>query len=526
VRRALCALLVAIPAAAQPVTYDRIRRSAADSSNWLTYSGNYQGHRFSPLRQVDASTVARLKPAWMYQVDSPGNVETSPLVVDGIMYVTEPMNVVTALDTRTGRPLWKYRRTLPEDLRLCCGKVNRGLAVLGDSLFLGTLDAHLVALDSRTGRVRWDVQVEDYRTGHSITGAPLAINGKVVTGIAGGELGIRGFVDAYDASSGKRLWRFYTIPGPGERGHDTWQGDSWKTGGAPTWVTGSYDDQSDTVFWGTGNPGPDWNADSRQGDNLYSDSLVALDGATGKLRWHFQFTPHDDHDWDSVHVPVLFESEVRGKPRKLVALANRNAFYYVLDRETGEFISGKPYVKQTWAKGLDDHGRPLQLPGTSPTPEGTVIYPSMNGATIWFSPAYSPQHHLFYVAAREVGSIYVKTDVEYRPGAMFTGGGERGIPGDEAYGAIRALEPATGSLKWEFRLLTPPVAGLLATAGGLVFGGANEGAFFALDALTGKPLWTFQTGGQIIANPVSYLSDGKQQIAIAAGHAIMAFGLE
>jgi alcohol dehydrogenase (cytochrome c) len=355
--------------------------------------------------------------------------------------------------------------------------------------------------------------------------APLAIRGKVVIGVSGGEAGIRGFVDAYDSKSGQRAWRFWTIPGPGDAGHDTWSGDGWKTGGGSTWVTGSYDPELNLVYWGVGNPGPDWNGDSRPGDNLYTCSLVALDGNTGALRWHFQFTPHDSHDWDAAHVPILFDAEIRGTRRKLIASANRNAFYYVLDRSSGEFVAGRAYTRQTWAKGLDDHGRPIVLPGTEPSEQGTLLWPNLNGGTVWFSPSYSPQTRLFYVAASEVGSVYYKREADYKPGTFFAGGGEAEAPGVEGTGAIRALEAATGQLRWEFALHSAPWAGLLSTAGGLVFGGANEGNFFALDAGTGKPLWEFQTGGPVAANPVSFTVDGRQYVAVAADRVLYVFGL-
>ena len=358
-----------------------------------------------------------------------------------------------------------------------------------------------------------------------MTLAPLAIRGKVLVGVSGGEAGIRGFVDAYDAKTGKRAWRFYTIPGPGEPGHESWQNDAWKTGGGSTWVTGSYDPELNLVYWGVGNPGPDWNPDSRPGDNLYTCSLVALDGDNGALRWHFQFTPHDSHDWDSTHVPVLFDADVRGNRRKLVAVANRNAFYYVLDRSSGEFIAGTPYAKQTWAKGLDDRGRPSVILNTEPSEKGTLVWPNLNGATVWFSPSYSPVTKLFYVAVRELGSIYYKREAEYKPGTFFAGGGEAGIPAGDRSGAIRALEATTGHKRWEFPMHTAPWAGVLATAGGLVFSGSDEGNFFALDAATGKPLWDFQTGGPISANPISFTLDGKQCVAIAANRVLYVFGL-
>ncbi len=325
-------LMAAVLPLAGQVTYQRILEAGKEPGNWLTYSGNYSAHRFSPLDAINTRNVAGLKSLWVYQVNSLQKFETTPLVVDGVMYISEPPSHVTALDTRTGRPLWKYRRMLPDDVRVCCGQVNRGVAALGDLVFVGTVDAHLVALHARTGAVHWDVAVANYKAGYSITVAPLAVKDKILVGVAGGEYGVRGFLDAYDARTGKRAWRFWTVPAEGERGHETWDGDSWKTGSATTWVTGAYDPETNLVYWGTGNPGPDWNGDVRGGDNLYSDCLLALDADTGSLKWHFQFTPHDIHDWDATEVPVLIDGEWRGRPRKLVLFPNRNAFYYVLDR--------------------------------------------------------------------------------------------------------------------------------------------------------------------------------------------------
>jgi alcohol dehydrogenase (cytochrome c) len=508
------------------VPYERIVKAAAEPGNWLTYSGNYQAHRYSPLREITAANVGGLKPLWVYQLGEKGGFETSPVVVDGIMYITEPPSIVSALDAATGRRLWMYQRPLPKDLKtLGFGRVNRGVAILGDTVYFGTLDSHLVALDAKSGAVRWDTAVADNKTGHCITVAPLAVRDKIVIGISGGEAGIRGFLDAYDAKTGKRAWRLWTIPAPGEPGFETWAGDSWKTGGGPTWVTGAYDPELNLIYWGTGNPGPDWNGDARGGDNLYTCSLLAVDADSGKLRWHFQFTPHDVHDWDATEIPVLIDMDVRGQARKVVAMANRNAFFYLLDRATGEFLLGAPYAKQTWAKGLDEKGRPMHLPNTAPTEEGTLVYPSLQGATNWFSPSYSPATNLFYVPVREMGAYYYKSEADFKPGTFFGAGGERALSGDKAYGAIRALEAATGKIKWEFRLHSPPWAGVMSTAGGVVFGGSNEGNFYALDASTGKPLWDFQTGGGIAANPVSFSVDGKQRVAIAAGSALFVFGL-
>jgi alcohol dehydrogenase (cytochrome c) len=520
--------LACVTAFAQ-VPYDRIVHAQNEPGNWITYSGNYSGHRFSPLDQITPANVSGLHVKWAHQFDTP-RTETSPIVVDGVMYITAP-NSASALDARTGRELWKWSRPIPKDYQsIGFGRVNRGPAILDGQLFVATLDCYLVALDIRSGAERWSTKVEDYKPGYSMTLAPLAIKGKVLVGVSGGEAGIRGFVDAYDAGTGNRAWRFWTVPAPGEPGHETWPKDekykdTWKTGGGSTWVTGSYDPDLNLVYWGIGNPGPDWNADSRIGDNLYTCSLVALDGDTGALKWHFQFTPHDTHDWDSTHVPVLFEGEVRGVKRKLVAVANRNAFFYVLDRSSGEFITGREYAKQTWAKGLDDRGHPMMIPNKEPSAEGTIAWPNLNGATVWFSPSYSPKTSLFYVSVREIGSIYYKREAEYKPGTFFAGGGEAGIPRGEKSGAIRALEVATGKLRWEFPLHTASWSGVLSTGGGLVFSGSDEGNFFALDALSGKPLWDFQTGGAIASNPISFTVDGKQCIAIAADRVLYVFSL-
>ena len=520
-------LLLLTQLALGQASYDKIRRAESEPGDWLTYSGNYRSYRYSPLKQIDTSNVARLKPAWVYQVREPGKVQTSPIVVGGNLYITEKSHIVTALDGRTGRPLWSYRRTTPADARGCCGPVNRGLAILDDTLFLGTFDSHLVAIDVRTGKMRWDVVVADYKAGYTITVAPLALKDKVIVGIDGGEFGIRGFLDAYDAKTGKRAWRFWTVPGPGEPGNETWAGESWKTGAAPTWVTGSYDPDLNLIYWGTGNPGPDWNGDDRKGDNLYSDSLLAIDADTGKLRWYFQFTPHDVHDWDSNQTPILIDGVVNGRQRKLVAQANRNGFYYVLDRESGEFLCGTAFAKQTWASGLDSRGRPILLPNAEPTPEGTMVYPGLAGNTNWFSPSFSPQTGLFYVMAQEnYAQVFYKAKTDYQPGHAFEGGGARNVAGLESDSVVKAIEAETGKIKWEFKLHAPPTGGLLSTAGRLVFGGGREGNFFALDAESGKPLWHFQTGAQISANPISYLVDQKQYVAIASGQALFVFALD
>ncbi len=355
--------------------------------------------------------------------------------------------------------------------------------------------------------------------------APLAVKDKIITGIAGAEYGIRGFIDAYYAETGERAWRFNTVAGPGEPGAETWSGDSWKTGGASVWVTGSHDPELNLTYWGTGNPGPDYNGDVRKGDNLYSDSVVALDVDSGKLEWHFQFTPHDVHDFDSAQVPVLADLEFQGKPRKLMLFPNRNAFFYVLDRTDGEFLLARQFAKQTWAREIDDSGRPVRLPETAPTKSGVAIWPAASGAANWHSPSYSPDTELIYVAAREGGEIFYTAAAVYKPGDYFLGGEHKRLTSEPNYGAVRALDPRTGKLRWEFELITRPYAGLMSTAGNLVFGGTDEGHVLALNATTGKLLWRFAAGGRVVAAPISYLSRGKQHVAVSSGDILISFAL-
>ena len=388
------------------VTYERLLKAAEEPHNWLTYSGDYSGRRYNLLKQIHTGNVEHLAVQWVFQTGTTGKFEATPLVIDGIMYLSGQGNQAYALDARTGRLIWRYQRTLPDNLLLCCGEVNRGLAALGDKVFLATLDAHVVALDSKTGSVIWDVAAQDYRKGYIFTSAPLVVKDKVVVGVSGGEYGIRGFIEAYDAETGKRAWRFYTIPAPGEPGNETWAGDSWKTGGASAWLTGSYDPELNLIYWGTGNPGPVLYGGDREGDNLYSDCVVALDADTGKLKWYFQFTPHDVHDWDAGQIPVLLDLEYRGRPRKLLAWANRNGFFYLLDRTNGQFLFAKAFVKVTWAKEIDPDGRPVLLPNSDPTPEGNYICPGLAGGTNWMSPSFHPQTGYLYVPTHEECQTY------------------------------------------------------------------------------------------------------------------------
>ena len=510
------------------VPYQRIVNSVSEPGNWMTYSGNYQGHAFSPLKQIDTHNVIDLRVAWMYQDGVAHHFETMPLVVDSVMYISEPPSNVTALDLRTGRPIWTYRRVLPEKIVVCCGQVNRGVAILDDQVFVGTVDAHLVALDMRTGRVRWDVEVANYKEAYSVTAAPLVVKDKVIIGIAGAEYGIRGFLDAYDAGTGKRAWRFWTVPAPGEPGNESWSGDSWKTGGAPTWVTGVYDPIANLVYWGTGNPSPDFVGEHRLGDNLYSDALVALDADTGKLKWHFQFTPHDVWDMDATQVPILADAEFQGRQRKLVLFANRNGFYYILDRISGEYLLGKQFARQTWARGLDPHGRPEINPAAVPSVDGALVYPDDDGTANWFNPSLDLQTGMLYQNVREKGAIQRRSRVDptFEPGRLYMGASRRPIPGEEPFGSLRALNWRTGETVWNFTVHTPPWCGVLSTAGGLVFSGTMEGDFFALDAMTGRFLWRIQTGGAIWSNPMSYMFEGKQYIVVSAGSSLIAFAVK
>ncbi len=521
---------------------ERLLRAAAEPHNWMMYSGTYASQRYSTLSQINPSNVKNLEQKWIFQAESLEKFETTPLVVDGIMYITQAPSDALALDAKTGRVFWIYRYYPSTDARPCCGSVNRGLAILGDTLFLATLDAHLVAVDAKTGRPIWNTRVANASAGYAMTVAPLVVKDKVIVGVAGGEFGIRGFIAAYDVRTGREAWRFNTIPGPGEPGHETWQGqaDAWEHGGGAIWTTGSYDPALNLTYWGTGNPGPDWNPGQREGDNLYSDSVVALDSDTGKLTWFFQFTPNDPYDYDSTQVPVLVDTNWNGSPRKLMMWANRNGFFYVLDRATGQFLAGYPFVKVNWAGGLDAKGRPIQ----TPQPENAPTFPGVQGGTNWYSPSYSPRTGLFYVSAWEdYASVFVKEDQKYQEGQRFVGGrpttpipGGQNIPSlkrgpinvwTEAagHGAILAIDPRTGDKKWRFLMTDVTDSGILTTAADLLFTGGREGYFHALDARTGALLWNASLGGQVASGPMTFEVEGKQYVSVAAGHSLFTFAL-
>jgi alcohol dehydrogenase (cytochrome c) len=518
------------PAADFNVTFARLKQASSEPHNWLTYWGDYRGTHSSALSSIKPSNVGTLRGAWAYQLGGSRN-ETSPIVVDGLMFVTGPLNDATALDARTGRVVWRYRRRVPDDVHSSCTVMtNRGLAVLGDRLYMGTLDTHLVALDAKTGGKIWDVPVDDYRQGYSITHAPLAINGKIIVGVTAGECGLNGFVDAYDATTGKKQWRFWAVPRKDDPEHAaaraTWSGNSADTGGAPTWMTGTYDVETDTLFWTTGNPSPDYDGSVRQGDNLYACSVLALEPNTGRLKWYFQFTPHDTHDWDANETPVLIDAKFGGRARKLMIQANRNGFYYVLDRLTGEFLTGKPFVKQTWARGLDAKGRPIVIPGTDPTPEGNYACPDASGGANWSAPSFDRTTGSFFVSVRESCGIYTSKTKIPVPGLPYTGSGQQEDPGAPSRGAIRAFDALTGNLRWDFPLHDGNVAaGVLSTAGGVVFACTRDGYLLALDARSGKELWHYQTGGLIRNSPISYSVDGRQYIAVTGDTTLFVFAL-
>jgi len=508
------------------LTFDRIKAAADNPADWLTYSGSYNGQRHSRLSQITRANVTRLRLKWLYQFpEFSRGTECTPIVVGHTMFVTLPPGDVWALDTRTGEKLWTYSYPLTTPVRNTTIR-NRGVAVLGNTVFLGTLNAHLIALNAQTGKPLWDVMVADNKGGYGITSAPLALGDKILIGVAGGDFGIRGFLDAYSPVDGKRLWRFYTVPGPGEAGHETWGGDSWKRGGGATWLTGTYDPDLDLIYWGVGNPGPDFQGDVRPGINLYSCSVVAIEAATGHLRWYYQFSPHDEHDWDSTQIPVLADAVFQGQMRKLMYFANRNGFYYVLDRTDGKFLSAEAFAKQTWASGFDSAGVPIETPEGHPTVQGAVIYPNSQGATNWWSPTYDHASNTFYVPAMEGSDIYKK-------GAPITTDNGDYLASKATFRptwtAVRALDAATGHLRWEYRF--PPrqpsivMGGLLSTDGGLVFAG-DDTLLIALDSAQGKELWRFNTGTKVMAAPITYQVDGRQYVTLTAGMTVLTFALD
>ena len=540
---AVLSVAISLGAQTRTVTSERIVKAASEPQNWLTYSGNYNGQRHSTLDQITAANVKNLELQWVFQVRSLSandKFEASPIVVDGVMYTVSPPNDVVALDAVSGRVFWRYNHPVAPAARVCCGRVNRGLAILGDRLFMGTIDGRVVALNARTGGVEWNVQVDRPEAGYSITVAPLVVRDKLILGPAGGEYGIRGSVVALDPRDGHQIWRFYTVPEPGQPGGDTWAGSSWQRGGGPIWTTGTYDPDRNLRSWGVGNPGPDWNGDGRPGDNLYTDSVIALNPDTGALKWHYQFTPHDEFDYDATQVPVLADIQFRGQNRKVLMQANRNGVFYVLDRATGEFLLAKPFTRVSWVDTWDAKGRPNKI--QHPTESGTLVYPNNQGATNWYSPSFSPRTGLFYIPTwADTFSTYRKTPgpetVRYIEGQQFTGtfptlAMPPLVPAptndrrpSDGYGAITAVDPKTGDKKWEFKMTDFTDSGVLTTSSDLLFAGGREGYFFALDAKTGTLLWKSMVGGQVASGPITYMANGKQYVAVSAGNNTFVYAL-
>jgi PQQ-dependent dehydrogenase (methanol/ethanol family) len=504
----------------------RLIHAGREPQNWVTYWGGYDSHHFSALHQITPANVKLLQARWALQLPGRSVLESTPLVVDGTMYTAGQPGQVFAVDAKSGLVIWRAERQQAKVNPYQINPFNRGVAMMGNRLFFGTLDAHLIALDARTGRTLWDVPVADTMQGYAITEAPLAIPGEVIVGVAGGEFGIRGFIDAYDAQTGKRLWRSYTIPGPGEFGNNTWEGDSWKRGGGPAWMTGSYDPQLHLLYWAVGNPGPDLNGQVRKGDNLFTCSVLALDPATGERKWYYQFTPGDTHDWDANEDMILADRMRGGKTQKLLITANRNGMLYELDRTDGKVIFAEPFVAQTWNRGIAKDGRPIFQPGWNSTAEGSIVAPALPGGTNWESPSFDAAHQVLYLVAHDGAMGYRSENAPYVAGREYMGGSGYRVESSKEANEVLAIDTGTGRVKWKYRLQRfSTSAGVLATSSGLVFVCTGDGNLIALDAGTGKSLWHFRTGGRIASSPISYAIDGTQFIAVSAGETLYSFAL-
>ncbi|HTS57595.1 MAG TPA: PQQ-dependent dehydrogenase, methanol/ethanol family [Terriglobales bacterium] len=496
-------------------------------ANWTSYNGDYTGRRYSTLHEIDVSNIAHLRVAWVFHPGNSQNLEATPVVISGVMYLTSA-NHVFALDARTGRTVWHYQRPVSSGLLDdAAAHKNRGVAVWQHSVYVETDDAHLLCLDARSGGLRWDVQYADKRKHYGATSAPLVVKGAVIVGTSGGDSGVRGFLAAYDAASGMLKWRFWTIPGPGEFGSSSWPGDAYLHGGGTTWMPGSYDPDLNLVYWTTSNPAPDFVGDSRPGDDLYTDCVLALNPDTGELKWYFQFTPHDLYDYDANETPVLVDAEENGTTRHLLVQANRNGFFYVLDRTNGRFLRATPFLeKLNWATGVGPSGRPI-LSGRIPNAGGTEICPGIDGGTNWFSPSYNPNTRLFYVMALENCNLFFANPRPFAQGKTYYGSGTKLPPDEHAHKILLALSVADGKPAWRY----PQVGrgrswgGTLTTAGGLVFFGDDAGSFEGIDAATGGALWHFNTGQLVRASPMSYAVDGIQYVAVSAGSDIFSFAL-
>lgn len=529
----LLALCVAALAAEKDVIVSTVDVQESDLSsntltgNWLGYNGDYSGRRFTSLGEITPANVSQLRAQWVFHSRAPGILEVTPVVVNGVMFMTAS-NDAFALDARTGREIWHYVRPVSEGLiDDASGHINRGVAVYGNRLYLETDNAHLLCLDARSGHLVWDVAYTDGNRNYGATSAPLLVKGKVLVGTSGGDDGVRGFISAYDAVTGKLAWRFWTIPGPGEPGSSSWPGDAYLHGGGTTWMPGTYDPELNTIYWGTSNPSPDFDGEVRPGDDLYTDCVLALDADTGKLKWYFQFTPHDLYDYDATETPVLIDAIYDGTPRKLLVEANRNGFVYVLDRSTGKFFSATQFVeKLNWAKGVGSDGRPIRTDAV-PSASGKRVCPGYGGATNWNSPTYSESTHLFYFIALEDCSIYSTSPQRFEEGQGYYSTGARHSPGEDAHKILLAFDAQSRRFAWKYRQVgtAHSMGGVMSTASGLLFFGDDAQSFEAVDGLSGKPLWHFNTGQSLHASPMSYAIEGKQYVAIASGSDLFTFAL-
>ncbi len=502
-------------------------REVTSQTDWTSYDGDVRGNRYSRLTEIDSKNAKNLAAQWAFSFENVPRLETTPVVVEGIMYVTSG-NECYALDAGTGRTIWHFQRQRTKNLIGNASQgFNRGVSQAGNRVFMATDNAHLIALNRFTGELVWESEMADWRQNYAATSAPLAAGRFVIAGTGGGEQGVRGFIAAYDQETGKEAWRFWTVPKRGEPGSETWQGTGIDHGGGASWFTGNYEPETETVYWTTGNPGPDYNDAQRGGDNLYTCSILALDLKTGKLKWHYQTTPHDVFDWDATEPLILVDREWEGKPRKLLVQANRNGFLYVLDRTTGKLLSGKPFVdKLTWASGMAADGRPIkkELPKVG---NGTQVCPAQTGATNWFSNSFNPVTGLYYVQTLEKCGIFSVAPVEWEAGKAYLGGGQRSVPGERPRKILRALDIETGKSIWQFEQagLGNTSGGVLSTASGVVFFCDDSGMLVALDGRSGELLWQFQTNQIFKASPMTYQFDGRQYVAIAAGVNILSFAL-
>ena len=524
------ALCVALPCLAQNGAGDiGAARLEARSigSDWPSYNGDYSGRRYSSLTEITPRNVAQLRAQWVFHSTSPGVLEVTPVVVNGVMYITAS-NDAYAIDARTGLALWHYSRPISTGLiDDASGHISRGVALWGSRLYMETDNAHLLCLDARSGHLLWDVAYADWNRNYGATSAPLAVRGKILVGTSGGDDGVRGFLAAYDAISGKLLWRRWTIPAPGEPGAESWPGESYLHGGGTTWMPGTFDPELNTLYWGTGNAAPDYDGSARPGDDLYTASLLALDPDTGDIKWHFQFTPHDVYDYDGVETPVLLDGPYQGRQRKLLIEANRNGFLYILDRTNGKFLSATRFAERlNWATGIDAQGRPI-LTNVLPSAAGTLTCPGDIGATNWFSPSFNEHTGLFYFVALDDCTINSVKPQPFVPGQDFYATGTTHDPGQKGQKTLLAFDRNTNQFVWKYVQHgdTHSWAGVMSTATGLVFFGDDANSFEAVDGRSGKPLWHFNTGQTLHASPMSYAIKGHQYVAIASGNNVFSFAL-